>query len=86
MGFSTGLHYVSLDPLRRRATNRLGGEPNIEKSQFVGAVNVPHVCNGSTTDGVAQSLHEQSHTGYEIVVMNPPNQERLLVVEVTYDL
>ncbi len=52
----------------------------------MGAVNVPHVCNGSTTDGVAQSLHEQSHTGYEIVVMNPPNQERLLVVEVTYDL
>lgn len=60
LGFSTMLHYVSLSTLQNCATSRFGGETNIAVSQFGGAVNVPHVFSGSTIDGVAQSLHEQS--------------------------
>ena len=69
LGFSTGLPYVSLNHLQNCATCRLGEGTNIENSQVVAAVNVPHVCSGSTIDGIAQSLHEQFQTGYEIVLM-----------------
>lgn len=60
LGFSTILPYVSLSTLPNCATSRHGGGTNIAVSQFGGAVNVPHVFSGSTIDGVAQSLHEQS--------------------------
>lgn len=60
LGLYTLLRYVSLSHLQNCATSRLGGGTNTEGLQLSVAVTVPHVCSGSTIDGVAQSLHEQS--------------------------